>query len=128
MDPIANMIIQLKNAGDAGRDRVSVPYSKLKHAVADTLKREGFVKNVDARTDKSKPELVIELFLDNRIPKIKGVKRVSKTSKRVYKKSSELRPVKYGYGAMVLTTPKGVMSAREAKKEKVGGEALFMIW
>lgn len=128
MDTIANMIISLKNAGMAGRETVVLPYSNLKHAILQALQKEGFIKSVEARKDKSKPELVVELYMENRIPRIKGVKRISKTSKRVYKKSSELRPVKNGYGAMIISTPKGVMSSREAKKEKLGGEALFSIW
>lgn len=128
MDRIANMIISLKNAGNAGRETVVIPYSKLKHSILDALKKEGFIKNFEARTDKKKPELVVELYIENRIPKIKGVQRISKSSKRVYKKAGELRPVKNGYGAMIVSTPKGVMSAHDARKAKLGGEALFSIW
>jgi small subunit ribosomal protein S8 len=76
----------------------------------------------------NKPVLVVNLFMENRIPKIKGVSRISKTSKRIYKKFSEIRLVKNGYGAVVLSTPKGILSGRDARKEKVGGEILFTIW
>lgn len=128
MDPIANMITQLKNAGSAGRESVVVPFSQIKENIAKVLMSEGFVKSVEKKEVKGRPVLLIGVFLENRIPKIKGVQRLSKTSKRVYKKSSEIRPVKNGYGALVLSTPKGVMSGREAKKQKLGGEVLFSIW
>lgn len=128
MDPIANMIIQLKNAGAAGRESVIVPFSQIKENIANVLMSEGFVKSVEKREVKGRPVLSIGVILENRIPKIKGVQRLSKTSKRVYKKSSEIRPVKNGYGALVLSTPKGVMSGRDAKKQKLGGEVLFSIW
>ncbi len=128
MDPISNMIIQIKNAGVAGHDYASVPYSKLKHAVAEVLKKESFIKGVETKTEKGKKILALELFMENRVPKIKGVQRISKPSKRIYKKTSELRAVKSGYGALIVSTSAGVMSGRDAKLAKLGGEALFSIW
>lgn len=128
MDPIANMIVGIKNAGAAGRESVVLPYSKLKENIANVLAKEGFVKKVEKKSHKGHPALSIDLFIDNRTPKIKGVKRISKTSKRIYKKSSEIRLVKQGYGLLVLSTPKGIMSGRDARKEKLGGEVLFSIW
>jgi small subunit ribosomal protein S8 len=128
MDQLANMIIQMKNAGNAGRDHVDVPYSKIKHNIANVLKEEGFVKNVSEGTVKGKKVLSIDLILENRIPKIKGVKRLSKSSKRIYKKSSEIRPIKSGYGLLVISTPSGIMSGTQARKEHLGGEVLFSIW
>ena len=128
MDTISNMIIQIKNAGNAGHDSVLVPYSKLKHSIVDALKKEGFVKDVEARTVKDKKVLNISLFMENRVPKIKGVDRISKPSKRIYRKFSDIRAVKNGYGALILSTSAGIMSGRQAKKAKLGGEALFSIW
>ena len=128
MDTIANMITGIKNAGNAGRDSLVVSYSKIKENIALVLKKEGFIKDVEKKTVGGKPSLLINIFLENRVPKVKGVKRISKTSKRVYKKSSEIRLVKDGYGAVILSTPKGVMSGRDARKEKLGGEVLFTIW
>ena len=128
MDPISNMIIGLKNAGNAGRDTVALPYSKIKENIANVLKKEGFIKGSEKKMVKGKPTLVVNLLMENRIPKIKGVSRISKTSKRIYKKFSEIRLVKNGYGAVVLSTPKGILSGRDARKEKVGGEILFTIW
>jgi small subunit ribosomal protein S8 len=128
MDPIANMITGIKNAGNAGRDSLSLPYSRIKENIANVLKKEGFIKNAEKKMVGNKPVLVVNLFMENRIPKIKGVSRISKTSKRIYKKFSEIRLVKNGYGAVVLSTPKGILSGRDARKEKVGGEILFTIW
>ena len=128
MDAISNMIIQLKNAGSAGHENVLVPYSKLKHSIADALKKEKFVKAVDTKSEKGRKMLSIDLFSENRVPKIKGVKRISKPSRRIYKKFSDIRAVKSGYGALILSTSQGVMSGREAKRSQLGGEALFQIW
>jgi small subunit ribosomal protein S8 len=128
MDQISNMIIGIKNAGNAGRDSVVLSYSKIKENIAEVLKKEGFIKSVEKKTVGGKPSLVVNLIMENRIPKVKGVARISKSSKRVYKKSSEIRLVKNGYGAVVLSTPKGILSGRDARKEKVGGEILFTIW
>ncbi|MBI2065830.1 MAG: 30S ribosomal protein S8 [Candidatus Zambryskibacteria bacterium] len=128
MDTISNMIIQIKNAGNVGHDRVLVPYSKFKHSIAEVLKKEKYIKNIETKSEKGKKLLAIDLLLENRVPKIKGVQRISKSSKRIYKKSSDIRAVKSGYGALILSTSRGVMSGREAKLAKLGGEALFAIW
>jgi small subunit ribosomal protein S8 len=128
MDPIADMLTHIKNAGHAGRQNVVVNYSKLKHDIAQVLADEGFVKSVEKKSKAGKPALSIDLILDNRVPKVKGVRRHSKPSKRIYKKATEIRSVRQGYGLLVLSTPKGVMSGYKARKEGVGGEALFSIW
>ncbi len=122
------MITGIKNSGNAGRSSMVVSYSKIKEAIAEVLKKEGFIKGYEQKTVAKKPSLIIELFVEGRTPKVRGVKRVSKTSKRIYKKSSEIRLVKNGYGSVILSTPKGVMSGRDARKEHVGGEVLFTIW
>jgi len=128
MDTISNFIIKLKNAGNAGLETVSVPASKLKLSLAELLRKEGFIKDFVEKSEKGKKVISISLFLENRVPKIKGVKRISKPSKRIYRKSSEIHAVKNGYGILVLSTSAGVMTGRDAKKAKLGGEALFQIW
>ena len=128
MDTISNFIIKLKNAGNAGLERVSTPHSKLKLAIAEVLKKEGFIKDFEEKSEKGKKVIALSLFLEKRIPKIKGVERISKPSKRIYKKSTEIRAVKNGYGAIILSTSAGVMTGRDAKKAALGGEALFSIW
>ncbi len=128
MDTISNFIIKLKNAGNAGHESVSLPHSKLKVAIAEVLKKEGFIKDFDVMFEGGKQTLQVSLFQENRVPKIKGVARISKPSKRIYRKATELRAVKNGYGALIVSTSAGVMSGRDAKKAKLGGEALFQIW
>jgi small subunit ribosomal protein S8 len=128
MDPIADMLAHMKNAGNAGKHNVVIGYSRLKHDIAEVLADEGFVKGVEKKTKGGKPALSIDLIVENRVPKVKGVRRHSKPSKRIYKKASEIRPVRQGYGLLVLSTPKGVMAGHKARKEGVGGEALFSIW
>ncbi|MEK7147983.1 MAG: 30S ribosomal protein S8 [Patescibacteria group bacterium] len=128
MDTISNFIIKLKNAGNAGLETVSTSDSKLKRSIAEVLKKEGFIKDFEEKSEKGKRVIVITLFSDNRVPKIKGVKRISKPSKRIYRKSSEIRSIKNGYGALILSTSSGVMTGRDARKAKLGGEALFQIW
>lgn len=128
MDQISNFIIKLKNAGNAGQESVTLPYSALKESIAEVLKKEGFVKDWEKKMEKGRPTLLVSLFSENRIPKIKGVKRISKPSKRVYQKVEDIRSVKNGYGALILSTSAGVMTGRQAKASKLGGEALFQIW
>jgi small subunit ribosomal protein S8 len=122
------MLTHMKNAGHAGKHNVVVGYSKLKHDIADVLKEEGYVRSVEKKSKGVKSHLSLDLFVENRMPKIKGVKIISKPSKRVYRKSAEIRAVRQGYGLLVLSTPQGVMAGYKAKKAGVGGEALFSIW
>ncbi|PIT96838.1 30S ribosomal protein S8 [Candidatus Campbellbacteria bacterium CG10_big_fil_rev_8_21_14_0_10_35_52] len=127
-DSIGDFIIQLKNASNAGLEFISVPYSEFKFQVAEKLREKGYIKSVSKRGKKIKKSIHIEIQYINKKPKIKEVSRISKPSRRVYKKTSEIYPIKYGKGALLLSTPKGVLTGEEARKNKVGGEALFKIW
>ncbi len=128
MDPIANMIIGIKNAGNAGKEFVVLPYSKLREAILNVLLKVGYVKSVSKK--KRLNNKIIEVginYVDGK-PKIQGAQRVSKFSKRVYQKSSLLRPFKNGYGNFILSTNKGILTDKQAVKDGVGGEVLFKIW
>lgn len=128
-DPIAAMITQIHNAGQVRKETAVLPYSKLKVAILDVLAKAGFVKSVAKKGKKVVKYIEVTLAYEpDGSPKIRGVKRLSKSSKRVYLKSQDIRPVKNGYGIMVISTPKGVMSDETARKEKVGGEALCTLW
>lgn len=130
-DSIGDFIIQLKNAGNVGLDSISVPYSEFKFKVAEKLKDKNFVKSVSKKGKKIKKFLEVELeYKDDkkRKPRISDVARVSKPSRRIYKKTDEIFPVKYGKGALILSTPEGILTGEEARKKKVGGEVLFKIW
>ena len=127
-DPISDMIIQLKNGSVVRRESISVPYSNLKNAVALALLKTGYVSSVVRRARKVGSALEITLRYDDGQSKIKDVLRISKPSKRVYMGVKDLRSVKSGHGALILSTPKGILTEKEAKRELVGGEALFKIW
>jgi small subunit ribosomal protein S8 len=127
-DPIADMIVRIKNASDAKKLTAAIPYSKIKMAIAELLEREGFVKSVAKKGKKIGKSIEIGLVYEGSEPRVKGVERISKFSRRVYQKSKSIRSFKSGYGLTVLTTPKGILSDREAKAQNVGGEALFKIW
>jgi small subunit ribosomal protein S8 len=129
MDPISNMLIQIKNAAMVGKPAVAVPFSNLKFAVAQTLQKEGYLKAVAKKGKKIKKVLACDLaYGENGRAKVTEVARISKPSRRVYIGAKEIRPVRQGKGAMVLSTPKGIMTDREAKLANVGGEVLFKIW
>ena len=128
-DRIGDFIIRLKNAGAVKKQSVSIPYSSFKAAIAEKLKEAGYIKAVEKRGKKVKKSLEVILKYDNKgTPVIQGVKRVSKPGRRLYRSVLEISPVRYGHGALILSTPKGVLTDKEARKEKVGGEALFEIW
>ena len=128
MDPISDMIVRIKNATDSKKESVVFPYSKLKLAIADTLFKAGLIKSFGKKGKKIAKFIEVVLIYEDGVSKISGVERVSKTSKRVYQKSKEIRRVKSGLGSLILSTPKGIMTDREAKDAGVGGEALFKIW
>ena len=128
-DPIADMIVRIKNAAMAGHDSVSIPMSNLKLAVAEKLKQRGLFS--DVATHGKNVEKSIEITFartDAGALKFSDVRRVSKPGRRVYVGSKEIKPIRGGSGAIVVSTPKGVMFGEEAKKNHVGGEALFEIW
>jgi small subunit ribosomal protein S8 len=128
MDSISNMIIIIKNGGQAGKDFVSFPYSKLKNSIAECLKKEGYLASISKKIKKGFPMLEIKLVYINKKPKITKVERVSKQSRRVYFKMKDIHSVRNSSGLLVLSTPKGILSGKEARKEHVGGEALFKVW
>jgi small subunit ribosomal protein S8 len=128
MDQIANMINMIKNASTARHESVTVPYSKIKNSIAECLIGEGYLASAHKKTIKGMPILEVGLVYKDNKPKVTGAERVSKSSLRVYKNVKEIKPVRNGYGLMVLTTPKGILTDKQARREMVGGEVLFKIW
>ena len=128
-DTIGDLIIRLKNAGAVNKSTVSLPYSKLREAVLTKLVDAGYV---EATTTKGKAvqekTLEVTLRYENGAHRINGVKRVSKPGRRLYTKVSDLHPVKFGKGHLILSTHAGILTNVEAKEKKVGGEQLFIIW
>lgn len=127
-DPVADLINRLRNAGAVKKANVSVPFSALKYAIAEKLKAAGYVQGVEKKGKKVKTLDVTLKYDTAGSHVIHGVKRVSKPGRRMYKSVHEIGLVRYGHGDLILTTPKGVMTGKEARKEKVGGEAMFEIW
>ena len=128
-DPIGDFINRLKNASAVKAEVTSTPYSKTKEAVANLLKKNGFISFVNVKGKTTKKTLEVGLaYYKNGNAKITDTKRISKPSRRVYRGLKDIRPVKFGKGTLVLSTPGGILSGKEAKKSKVGGEALFEIW
>ena len=128
-DPVGDFIIRIKNASSVGKESVTAPHSKLRLAVAEVLQKHGYIKSVYKKGKKVQKTIEIELrYGKDNTPYIHDVERVSKLGKRVYRKVSEIYPVKYGKGLLILSTPKGILTGDEARKENVGGEVLFKIW
>jgi small subunit ribosomal protein S8 len=129
MDPIADMLIRIKNAQAVNKDVTSLGYSDLKWEIARVLERTGFIGEISKKGKRGRKLMEIKLlYVENNSPRVSGARRVSKLSKRVYGSYKEIFPIKNGLGMAVYSTPKGVLSDKEARKEKVGGEVLFEIW
>lgn len=129
-DPIADLLTRIRNASRAGFPMVSVPASKLKSEICGVLKDEGFIRDVEREEDGKQGVLKIQLKYigEDRVPVITEIRRVSRPSLRVYKGKKDARFVRSGLGISILTTSKGVMTDRRARKENVGGEILCEVW
>jgi small subunit ribosomal protein S8 len=129
-DPIADFLTCIRNAAAAKHQRVDVPNSKLKTEIARILKEEGYISTYKM-VDENKPKKVLRVFLKytpDRRSVITGIKRVSRPGARLYLGSTGIRPVVGGLGISILTTPKGLMSGRAARKANIGGELLCEVW
>ena len=128
-DPIADMLTRIRNALKASHEQVDIPSSKIKIGIAKVLKAEGYVRNFKIISDGR--HRFIRIFLkydEDGVPIIAGVKRVSKPSCRVYAGYNEIPKVLNGYGVNVVSTSKGLLTDREARKLRVGGEILCSLW
>ena len=129
-DPIADMLTRIRNANQAFKEKVDIPFSKLKLELARILSEEGFVRNYKVVEEKGKPQ-AIRLSMkygDRKERIILGLKRVSTPGRRVYKDKTELPKVRGGMGVAVLSTSKGVVTDKQARKMGVGGEVLCFIY
>lgn len=127
MDPISDMLIRIKNAQAAGHEMVRLSHSKFKYEIARALEANGYIGTIDRKGKRVKKILEIGLLYKNELPLINGVKLISKPSNRIYASVKELHTARSG-GVLLLSTPKGVMSAREARKQKVGGMLIAEVW
>lgn len=128
IDPISDLIIRLKNASDVRKPSVEVLYSDFAESVAHVLKKAGYISAVEKKENGLLKNLKLGIISVDGDARIHGVERISKPSRRIYQKYSDIRVYKSGFGNAILSTPKGVMTDMDAKKSKVGGEVLFRIW
>lgn len=131
-DPIADMLTRIRNALNAGHTSVSIPYSKLKEELARVLLEEGYIERYQIREASPVNQIDIELKYvgsrRQRRPVITGLKRVSKPGRRIYAGYKEIPWVLSGMGVAILTTPRGLMTDQQARRERVGGEVLCFVW
>jgi small subunit ribosomal protein S8 len=128
-DPIADMLTRIRNAAKAKFNSVDIPGSKLKMNLAEVLKNEGFIRNYKFIKDSKQGIVRIYLKYGNGQSNIiMGIKRVSKPGRRVYLKSKDVKPILNGLGLSILSTSKGIMTDKEARKENIGGEILCNVW
>jgi small subunit ribosomal protein S8 len=126
-DPIADYLTRLRNAARANRQDVTVPYSRMKEEISRILKQEGFISGYEVdRT--GRPQIKVALKFINRTPALTGLKRVSRPGLRKYVGSEDVPRVLGGMGISILSTSRGIMTGREAKREHVGGELLAVVW
>jgi len=136
MYPIANMFTQLRNAQAVRQDRTLVPFSKIKLEIAKILKNNDFIQEVETKTKKEKVNQKSKFyFIDIKLKydkagngAITDIKFLSKPSRRMYTGIKDIKSVKSGFGILILSTPKGILSGKDAKKQKVGGEIIAEIW
>lgn len=126
-DPISDLIVRLKNASMVETGTVSLPHSNVKEGIAEILKKEGYLSDFEVKKEGSKKELIMHLSEINGKIRPLEVRRISKPGRRVYAKAKDIMKFKRGLGAVVLSTPSGLMTGKDALAKKLGGEVLFKI-
>lgn len=124
MDPVGDALIRIKNGYQVGKVKVEIRFSKLILNLSKLLKKEGFLSEVEQK----KNEIVVVLKYNSRIPVLTDIERVSKPSLRVYKGTKDLPSVLNGLGIAIISTPKGLMTDKQARKLKLGGEVMALVW
>lgn len=128
-DPIADMLTRVRNACRAHHDQVEIPGSRLKLEIAKLLRAEGYIQKYEVRDDGKQGVVVLTLkYGEGRESAIAGIKRVSRPGRRVYVGARRLPQVMGGLGTAVVSTPRGPMTGRDARRQGVGGEVLFFVW
>jgi small subunit ribosomal protein S8 len=130
-DPIADMLTRIRNAVSSRHDAVTIPSSKVKVAIAEVLKSEGFIRDYEVQQESADPQATMKVELSyggRKQPVINGLQRVSKPGLRVYVQRREIPRVYGGLGVAIISTPKGVMTGQEARRQQVGGEILCYVW
>ncbi len=127
-DPIGDMIARIKNAQMRSQKKVELPSSKFKTKIADVLKGEGFIIDYKVNNETSKPTLLINLKYNSGNPVINTIERVSKPGRRIFSSAESLPKINNGLGIAIISTPKGVMTDIDARKQKIGGEIICKVF
>jgi len=127
-DPITDMLNRVRNAQAVNKETVNIPFSNLKYEIAMILKKDGFIEKVEKKGKKTKRIMEITLKYIDKIPAISGLKRISKSGQRIYLPSKKIKKVKGGYGIAIISTSKGLMTDKEVRKQRLGGEVICEIW
>ncbi len=127
-DPIADMLTRIRNALKAGHRKVAIPGSKTKRRIAEILQQEGFIDGFEWIEDGRQGQLEIQLRWVGETPAIEGISRISRPGQRRYAGSKEIPEVRNGLGIMVISTPRGMMTDRAARKAGIGGELICSVW
>lgn len=127
-DPITDMLNQIMNAEAVGKTEVLIPLSKIKNEIAVILAKEGFVGEVKKAAKGKIKGLKITLKYDNEVPAVAGFKRISKPGQRIYQGFPEIKRVRGGFGISIVSTSKGLMTNKEARYQKIGGEIICQVW
>ncbi len=129
-DPIGDMLIRIKNGYRARKQVVEIPYSKIKEEIAKILVKEGYLKNLKSQMSNVKTQKTLNLTLkyEGKKPAIEEIKRISKPGVRIYAKAGKIPKVRLGFGITILSTSKGIMTDKQAKKENLGGEVICQVW
>lgn len=127
-DPIADMLTRIRNAGSAGHETCEIPASNLKKSIAQILLDEGFIDRVEVKEHEVQDTIKVTLKYRDKKNVIKGIKRISKPGLRVFSSAQDMPKVLGGLGIAIVSTSKGVMTDKEARKNNVGGEVLAYVW
>jgi len=128
-DPIGDLLIRLKNGSQRRFETVAVPTSKLKRAILEILRKEGYVNRIEDGMKDGHPVLQVHLkYVDDGQPMITGLERISRPGRRVYVGSQEIKKVRNGIGLSILSTSKGIMTDQDSRKNRLGGEVLCSVW
>lgn len=128
VDPIQDMLNQIRNAQAVIKEQILLPFSNLKYEIAKVLEKQGFIGKINKKGKKSKKFLEINLKYKNKMPVITGLKRISRPGQRIYLPFEKIKPIRGGYGIAIISTSKGLMTNKEARRLKLGGEIICEIW
>ena len=128
VDPIADTLTRIRNAQAVEKPEVEVPFSKMRYKLVKILEKENFVKEIKKSGRGVKKNIVIILKYEKDAPGILGSRRVSKSGQRIYKTAKEIKPIRGGFGISIISTNKGLMADKEARKKNLGGEVICRVW